>query len=74
MVNLSFTYEDFNELFGVDINNLVMSRMSDITDQYEKLRDRGDHSSAELMRREGLMLANSYEAGESLFFAQVYYQ
>ena len=71
MNDLSLTYNDFEAMYGIDVPRLVAARLDDIADQYEKLRNRGDHASADLLKQEGLMLADSFDSDEPLLFAQV---
>jgi hypothetical protein len=71
MNDLSLTYNDFEAMYGIDVSRLVAARLDDIANQYEKLRDRGDDASADLLKQEGLMLADSFDADEPLLFAQV---
>ena len=51
---------------GVDFQTLVSSRLEDLADQVAFLHESGNFADAELLRAEGLMLAESYD-NESTF-------
>ena len=53
--------EDANNMIGIDLQALVASRLEDLADQVEVLYRQGNLVEAELLRDEGLMLAESYD-------------
>ena len=61
------TDDEFQEMIGIDINELVSRRLDDMVDQYTALADRGDFETAEFLRNEGLHLAE-YADGHDPFF------
>jgi hypothetical protein len=53
--------EDANNMCGIDLKTLIASRLEDMADQVEFLYRQGNFAEAELLRDEGLMLAESYD-------------
>ena len=53
--------EDANNMVGIDLQTLVASRLDDLADQVEVLYRQGNLAEAELLRDEGLMLAEAYD-------------
>lgn len=47
---------------------LVASRLEDLADQVDYLVQQGDFESADLLREEGLMLAQMADNGDSFLF------
>jgi len=63
-----FSSDDFQDLDAVDIQSLVTSRLEDLADRVEFHYSRGDVKTAKFLREEGLMLARSYDDGDSFFY------
>jgi hypothetical protein len=61
------TDDEFQEMTGININELVERRLDDFVEQYTALVDRGDFETAEFLRNEGLHLAE-YADGHNPFF------
>ena len=51
-----------------DIQTLIASRLEDMAEQIEVLYLQGNHAEAELLRGEGLELAETYDAGTTFLF------
>ena len=51
-----------------DIQTLIASRLEDMAEQIEILYSQGNHAEAELLRDEGLELAEAYDAGTTFLF------
>ena len=58
--------EDANNMIGIDLQTLVSSRLEDLAGQVEVLYRQGNFAEAELLRDEGMLLAESYD-NENLF-------
>jgi hypothetical protein len=58
---------DFSDMAGIDIHGLVASRLEDMADQVEYLVSVGRHKDAEMLRKEGLELADFCD-GDNMFF------
>ena len=57
-------FEDKNNgMQGVDLQALVTSRLEDLADQVDQLYINGYPEEAELLRQEGLQLAEAYDQG-----------
>ena len=52
----------------VNIQNLVASRLEDMADQIEQLYAQGEPELAELLRNEGLALAEACDNGYEFFY------
>ena len=62
-------FEDKNNgMQGVDLQALVASRLEDMADQVEQLYVAGYPEEAELLRREGLALAECYDNEHTFLF------
>lgn len=53
--------EDANNMIGIDLKTLIASRLEDLAEQVEFLYRQGNLAEAELLRDEGLLLAESYD-------------
>lgn len=60
--------EDANNMAGIDLQTLISSRLEDLADQVEVLYLQGNLAEAELLRNEGLMLAEAYDNEEIFMF------
>lgn len=60
--------EDEADMNGIDIQTLIASRLEDMADQVHLLYTQGNAYDAELLRQEGLELAEAYDNGLSFFF------
>jgi len=58
--------EDANNMIGIDLQTLVSSRLEDLAGQVEVLYRQGNFAEAELLRDEGMLLAESCD-NENLF-------
>ena len=58
--------EDSNNMDGIDMKTLIASRLEDMADQVSYLYTRDLLEEAEILRQEGLMLAEAYD-NESTF-------
>jgi len=61
MTQSNFPSEEINEMHSADIETLVGSYLEDMAEQVQFLCARGDYSSAELLRQEGLEMAQAYD-------------
>ena len=62
------TDEEFQEMTGIPINELVSRRLDDMVEQYTTLVDRGDYETAEFLRNEGLHLAEFADGYDPFFY------
>ncbi len=62
-----FTDDSVN-LNNVDIQTLVSARLEDMADQIFHLLTEGYHEEAELLKREGLELAEALDNGTPFFY------
>ena len=62
------TDEEFQEMTGININELVERRLDDFVEQYTALIDQGDYDTAEFLRNEGLHLAEFSDGYDPFFF------
>jgi hypothetical protein len=62
------TDDEFQEMTGININELVERRLDDFVEQYTALVDRGDFETAEFLRNEGLHLAEYADGYDPFFF------
>lgn len=53
---------------STDIQTLVASRLEDLANQVENLVNQGNFADADLVRREGLLLAEAYDNADDFFF------
>ncbi len=53
--------EDANNMCGIDLKTLIASRLEDMADQVSYLYTRDLLEEAEILRQEGLMLAEAYD-------------
>jgi hypothetical protein len=51
-----------------DLQLLIASRLEDMAAQVENLYEQGNYAEAELLREEGLMIAEAYDNEENFFF------
>jgi len=66
-----FLHEHSN-MQGIDIQTLVASRLEDMAEQVETLYHQGNYAEAELLREEGLQLAECYDNGVTFMFLPDY--
>ena len=64
----SYFIEEFENMRGIDLQALVASRLEDMADQVDQLYAQGRPEDAELLRQEGLMLAEAYDNEQIFFF------
>ena len=57
---------------SIDIQTLVATRLEDLADQIEVLYHQGNYAEAELLREEGLQLAECYDNGVTFMFLPDY--
>ena len=62
------TDDEFQEMTGIPINELVSRRLDDMVEQYTALIDQGDYETAEFLRNEGLHLAEFSDGHDPFFF------
>jgi hypothetical protein len=63
-----FFTNDYNDMQGVDIQTLVASRLEDLADQVAYLHEQGLTKDAEMLREEGLLLAEAYDNEATFLF------
>jgi hypothetical protein len=51
-----------------DLQLLIATRLEDMAAQVELLYSQGNYAEAELLRKEGLMIAEAYDNEENFFF------
>jgi hypothetical protein len=51
-----------------DLQLLIATRLEDMATQVEALYEQGNYAEAELLREEGLMIAEAYDNEENFFF------
>lgn len=54
----------------INLPELITARLEDLADQVEYLFRTGKLEEAQLLRDEGLQLAQAYDNGENFFFLQ----
>jgi hypothetical protein len=64
----SFTDDEFQEMTGVDIQSLIASRLGDMAEQVAHLHVQGYSDLADLLREEGLGLANAYDNEQTFLY------
>jgi hypothetical protein len=52
----------------MEIQTIITSRLEDLANQVEVLYHQGNFAEAELLRDEGLMLAEAYDNGDNFFY------
>ena len=62
------TDDDFQAMAGIDIESLVSSRLEDLADQIAFHAFNDDWKAVELLKAEGLELAEAADAGANFFF------
>jgi hypothetical protein len=62
------SYDKQSNMSSIDIQSLIASRLEDMADQVEYLHSQGNFHDAELLRAEGLALAESFDAGTTFLF------
>ena len=68
MTQSDFPLEEIEEMHSVDIQGLVSTRLEDMAQQVEFLYDKGDYRNAELLRQEGLEIAEAYDSNSTFLF------
>ena len=66
--NNFFTNNEIEDMGGVDIETLVASRLEDLADRVAFHAFRGEWDTVELLKAEGLELAEAYDEGFSFFY------
>ena len=66
--NNFFTNNEIEDMGGVDIESLVASRLEDLADRVAFHAFRGEWDTVELLKAEGLELAEAYDDGYNFFF------
>jgi hypothetical protein len=64
----SYFIDEFENMRGIEFQTLVASRLEDMADQVDFLYQQGNHVEAELLRAEGLELAEACDSGLTLLF------
>jgi hypothetical protein len=64
----SYFIEEFENMRGIELQTLIASRLEDMADQVEFLYKQGKHAEAELLRAEGLELADACDSGLTFLF------
>ena len=65
---LILTDAEFSEMFNVNIEALVASRLEDMADRVEVLQKEGRSRDAHMLSAEGLELAKHYDNDEMFLF------
>lgn len=65
---LILTDAEFSEMFDVNIEALVASRLEDMADRVEVLQKEGRSRDAHMLSAEGLELAKHYDNDEMFLF------
>lgn len=65
---LILTDAEFSEMFDVNIEALVASRLEDMADRVEVLQKEGRNRDAHMLSAEGLELAKHYDNDEMFLF------
>ena len=65
---LILTDAEFSEMFDVNIEALVASRLEDMADRVEVLQKEGRSRDAHMLSAEGLELARHYDNDEMFLF------
>ncbi len=60
--------EDSANMDGIDLQTLIASRLEDMADQVQLLYTQGMLEEAQLLRNEGLELAEAYDLGTTFMF------
>ena len=68
MTQSNFPDEEINEMRSTDIQTLVESYLKDMAEQIQFLYDRGDYRHAELLRQEGLEMAQAFDSNYMFLF------
>jgi hypothetical protein len=66
--NSFFTNNEIEDMGGVDIESLVASRLEDLADRVAFHAFRGEWDTVELLKAEGLELAEAYDEGFNFFY------
>jgi len=67
MIN-PLTDSEFQEMSGININELVERRLDDMVEHFNTLVEQGDYDTAEFLRNEGLLLAEYADGHDPFFF------
>jgi hypothetical protein len=65
---LILTDAEFSEMFDIDIETLVASRLEDMADRVEVLLKNGKSRDAHMLSAEGLEMAKHYDDNEMFMF------
>jgi hypothetical protein len=63
-----FTNNEIEDMGGVDIESLVASRLEDLAERVAFHAFRGEWDTVELLKAEGLELAEAYDEGFNFFY------
>ena len=66
--NNFFTNNEIEDMGGVDIESLVASRLEDLAERVAYHAFRGEWDTVELLKAEGLELAEAYDEGFNFFY------
>lgn len=64
----TYFYEDPQDMSGTDLQALIASRLEDMADQVSQLFAQGLLEEAELLRNEGLEMAEAFDDGTTFLF------
>ena len=67
-INNFFTNNEIEDMGGVDIESLVASRLEDLAERVAYHAFRGEWDTVELLKAEGLELAEAYDEGFNFFY------
>ena len=68
----TYFYHEHEHMQDIDIQTLIATRLEDVADQVSVLYRQGDYAEAELLREEGLQLAECYDNGVTFMFLPDY--
>jgi hypothetical protein len=60
--------EEHSNMQGIELQTLIASRLEDMAEQVNILYSQGDFAEAELLREEGLQLAEAYDNEATFLF------
>lgn len=64
----TYFYEDPQDMSGTDLQALIAARLEDMADQVSQLFSQGLIEEAELLRNEGLEMAEAFDDGVTFLF------
>lgn len=64
----TYFYDEQSNMTGIDIPTLIASRLEDVADRVNELYAQGNIRDAQLLRAEGLELAEAYDEGVTFLF------